>query len=235
MVEVKGQLQKKRLNNLEMDYMAYHVESPATLTRHHIVEKRNAGPNKKYNYAILTRKAHDYLNILEIYQNNLYMQWQLYFMYMNKSPYFTQAHLDMILSLKQMSDENLLFVDHRKELNNYDLMGYKILSNLIDSDNIYINEFPGMKKGLSLTRQGLSYLKYLKNNEKAIYNLYINYLNEMINHIYLNSFEQLTRINGLKTITEEVSLNINIEHKLIKKYGEVIYDEKNTLKNMCNN
>lgn len=55
-----------------IDWLNFKLCRKSPYTYHHIVERRNGGPRTIDNGAILTRLGHDFLNILEIREPELY-------------------------------------------------------------------------------------------------------------------------------------------------------------------
>jgi len=66
-----------------VDWMGYVVSEHNPYTFHHIVEKRYGGKEEIKNGAILTKKAHEYLNWLDQYCPMAYLEYQCIFRYIN--------------------------------------------------------------------------------------------------------------------------------------------------------
>lgn len=66
-----------------IDWMGYKLTQKNPYTYHHIKERRNGGPETITNGAILTRKAHDDLNELDMYCQEGYEAFQNLFRYIN--------------------------------------------------------------------------------------------------------------------------------------------------------
>lgn len=66
-----------------IDWMGYEVSKNNPYTFHHIVEKRYGGREEIKNGAILTKRAHEYLNWLDQYCPMAYLEYQDIFRYIN--------------------------------------------------------------------------------------------------------------------------------------------------------
>ena len=67
----------------DIDWMGFKVTEDNPYTYHHIVEKRDGGKYDIENGAILTKKAHEYLNYLDLYSPEAYGEYQKMFRYIN--------------------------------------------------------------------------------------------------------------------------------------------------------
>lgn len=68
-----------------IDWMAYSMTKDNPYTFHHIIEKRNGGKVRVSNGAILTRDAHDLLNVFDMYDVKLYKELNYLFKQLNNS------------------------------------------------------------------------------------------------------------------------------------------------------
>ena len=67
----------------KIDWMGWEITSTNKLTYHHIIEKRNGGEESVQNGALLTRKAHQALHQAEVYNPDLYNEYQYWFRIIN--------------------------------------------------------------------------------------------------------------------------------------------------------
>ena len=67
--------------------MGWNVAKNNYITYHHIWDNRNGGEESVSNGALLTRKAHEYLNITEIIAPKLYDEYQYWFRLINDSKF----------------------------------------------------------------------------------------------------------------------------------------------------
>lgn len=66
-------INKYKILELGYDFMGYTLKSPHNLTFHHlIIPRRNNGPYEVWNGAILLRKSHDYLHLIERYDYDIF-------------------------------------------------------------------------------------------------------------------------------------------------------------------
>ncbi len=89
-------------NTVEVDWMGFPITNGNILTYHHITRRRNGGPLTKENGALVTKKGHKLLNLLEVYKPELYEEWNLLFGIINasnKPP--TEEMQEWIASLKK--------------------------------------------------------------------------------------------------------------------------------------
>ena len=71
--------------NPKKDWMGYNISKKNYVSYHHINEKRNGGLETIENGAILTRTSHLLLHRIELLNYDLYLEWQLLFLDINKS------------------------------------------------------------------------------------------------------------------------------------------------------
>jgi hypothetical protein len=73
----------KTYGKSKIDWMGFPVTTKNYITYHHIYEARNGGIESENNGALLTRKAHEYLNIAYIIDRPLYDEYNYYFRIIN--------------------------------------------------------------------------------------------------------------------------------------------------------
>jgi hypothetical protein len=66
-----------------VDWMGWEITETNYLTYHHIIEQRNGGEESIYNGALITRKAHLFLNFLSENNPELYREYQYWFRLIN--------------------------------------------------------------------------------------------------------------------------------------------------------
>jgi len=67
----------------DIDWMGYKMTIDNPYTFHHIVEQREGGLCEIKNGAILTEEAHKYLNYLDLYIPEAYLEYQKIFRFIN--------------------------------------------------------------------------------------------------------------------------------------------------------
>lgn len=72
-------------NPEKIDWMSYQVTKKNGLTLHHIDKVCNGGITRIDNGAILTKRAHRIINIIESKDYDLYIDWNLLFYVINRS------------------------------------------------------------------------------------------------------------------------------------------------------
>lgn len=70
---------------MTVDWMGFNIDESNPLTFHHIRKKSEGGGNNLNNGALIGKKSHRYLNILEVYQPELHNEWNLFFSIVNES------------------------------------------------------------------------------------------------------------------------------------------------------
>ena len=109
---------KYKLKEFGLDFMGYRIKNSKDLTYHHLViPRKNGGKESVENGAILVRKSHQYLHMIERREHNLFLDIRELLIEENK-----KGLLDLVI----LRDINNLLYEF--ENNN-------------DVDNIYKNRF----------------------------------------------------------------------------------------------
>lgn len=70
---------------ITVDWMGFKIDESNPLTFHHIHKKSEGGGTKLENGALIGKKSHRYLNILEVYRPELHDEWNVFFATVNES------------------------------------------------------------------------------------------------------------------------------------------------------
>ncbi len=69
----------------DIDWMLVGKSNGNPYTFHHIVEERHGGKREIDNGAILTKRAHQYLNLLDMQYHDYYEELNVLFLYLNRT------------------------------------------------------------------------------------------------------------------------------------------------------
>lgn len=70
---------------LTVDWMGFPITESNPLTFHHIKKKADKGKARVSNGALLGKKSHRILNVLEVHRYEIYQEWNMLFMIINES------------------------------------------------------------------------------------------------------------------------------------------------------
>ena len=96
----------------EYDWLGDEIKNLSDLTRHHIVKKEDGGENGISNYALLTKKSHEFMNYLEENYYKEYLYLNKLFLDLNRSvapptsAYYEEVHKIVKRVRKDMKNKN---------------------------------------------------------------------------------------------------------------------------------
>lgn len=108
---------KRIFGHTRTDWMGFKVTKHNKLTYHHINEKRNGGEESVSNGALLTRKAHTYLHMLETLNPELYEEYNYYFRIINDMRRKPTSEIMEIMYYKQKELIDIIYSNNIDSIN----------------------------------------------------------------------------------------------------------------------